>query len=780
MTRNRIELGGCMPGVLMHHLKALGVFRLVAKQKDADVSVRASWEDGVLVLDTKMTREDIVEFFCAKYRPTPVMSPWNKDSAFYDPSLLAALINSKSDRLQAYRSAVGEAAKVVGSVVSEYDGLVEKITSRNNHEGLKNLFKKAKANVSDEHKATIKRKLHNVLDDDAVEWLDAVYALTYDDRAPNGPLLMAGGTDGRTEFSKNFANSVISCLSAPASVTERQVRTSLFGPSEDVVADKESEGEAKVDAVPKVGHLCPGYFMSDASGPTGEQYTIGNPWDYILAIEGAMLFGGGGYRRGDHRFAAFPFAISSTWSGYDTSCKVECKDRKGNPADRGEVWIPTWNRPASYREVHHAFSDGSIRAGKTPPVTGSGYAVALVNRCATRGFDAFWRYIITQRKGQAHHAVFTGRLAIDDGLGRKFDSLAPGLLLELDDWLGWLRKAKHSMTISDALRRVDNSILRFCMERDPHAARDKLQDVLIAVGRLESRLAVSAAKNARPLGRLSSGWMWQCYDGTREFRLAAALSTINGTRLPSTRAAPEEGGAAPTAREFSYQYPIRTNLEPIEFKDGRSPSWKPKSPRAVWNGKDLVNGMIAVLERRCVDGLRDGGKSAIPLGAHIPALVSDVTAFIEKRTDDDKILDLLLPLSMIRHGYGANPPNPWSKLHGKRARVPEPYVCAKANFPPVDPARKGDRPVFEASVIGSFKSRNVGRGLQIMRRRLHIAGYTPLTYGPAGARSYVGRKEALRLLAALLIPVRDGDRKLLIEDLSDPKKWAKRTENNEE
>jgi len=764
VARNSIRLAGCAPGVLMHHLKALGVFRLVAKK---DASVRARWEDDMLIMDAGMTGEELVRFFCAEYEPTPVLSPWNKDSALYDPDLLADIVKSKDARLLAYKEAAGKAAKVVASVIPEYGLLFEKVASHGGHEDVKSLVKKAKAGLTDERKAEIRRKLRNVLDDGAVEWLDAVYVLTYDNKAPNGPLLMAGGSDGRTEFSRNFASSVIGCLGAPAPVRETQVRKSLFGPSSGAPAGMQSADEGGAYAAPKVGHLCPGYFMPDATGPTGKQYTIGNPWDYILAIEGAMLFGGGVYRRGNHRFAAFPFAIAATWSGYDTSCEAECKDRSGNPFDRGEIWIPTWGRPASYREVHHAFSDGSVRAGRAPPVTGTGYAVALINRCATRGFDAFWRYIITQRKGQAHHAVLAGRLAIGEGSGVQFDSAAPGLLLELDDWLGRLRKTDLSNSASQSLRLVDDAILRFCMERDPHAARAKLQGVLVATGRLESHLAAAAAKNTRPLERLSPGWMWQCYDNTPEFRLAAALSAIDGADLPTAQLdpKPDAAGTPQPAEGFSQRYPIRINLEPVEFKNGRSPSWKPKSSRAVWSGGDLAKSMVAVLERRCVDGRMVGSKSTIPLGSRIPALVSDVVAFIEGRTDDSKIRDLVLPLSMIRYSRGGTAPSPWGRAYGERGRVPEPYVCAKANFPPVAPSRKGDKPVFEASVVGSFKAGNAGRAVQIMRRRLHIAGYTPPTFRVAGARSYVGRKESARLLASLLIPIREKDRKSLIDDL---------------
>ena len=76
-----IVLAGCAPIPLASYLKALGVFRLVAEQKDK--GARGCWRDEAFVLGTTLTDEDLVLFFLDEYRPSPIISPWNGGSGFY-------------------------------------------------------------------------------------------------------------------------------------------------------------------------------------------------------------------------------------------------------------------------------------------------------------------------------------------------------------------------------------------------------------------------------------------------------------------------------------------------------------------------------------------------------------------------------------------------------------------------------------------------------------------------------------------------------------------------
>ena len=72
---HRLELMGCTPEPLIAYLKALGIFRLVAKQKDNDA--RAWWQADTFFLRSTLDRDAMVEFFLQNYRPTPIASPWN-------------------------------------------------------------------------------------------------------------------------------------------------------------------------------------------------------------------------------------------------------------------------------------------------------------------------------------------------------------------------------------------------------------------------------------------------------------------------------------------------------------------------------------------------------------------------------------------------------------------------------------------------------------------------------------------------------------------------------
>ncbi len=97
------QLGGCAPVPLAHYLKALvGVLRLVTEQ--ADNNARAWWDTDRFRLATMLTRVKIEEFFLYEYRPTPIVSPWNKGAGFFsenDPAL-SRIQGSTSSRFEGH------------------------------------------------------------------------------------------------------------------------------------------------------------------------------------------------------------------------------------------------------------------------------------------------------------------------------------------------------------------------------------------------------------------------------------------------------------------------------------------------------------------------------------------------------------------------------------------------------------------------------------------------------------------------------------------------------
>ncbi|MES9137018.1 hypothetical protein ABER38_12110, partial [Cutibacterium acnes] len=83
--RNEIVLSGCAPAPLAAYLKGLAVLRLVAEQA-GDPDVTGCWRNDVFVLQTRLTRDELIEFFLQRYEPTPLVAPWGARSGFYSSS----------------------------------------------------------------------------------------------------------------------------------------------------------------------------------------------------------------------------------------------------------------------------------------------------------------------------------------------------------------------------------------------------------------------------------------------------------------------------------------------------------------------------------------------------------------------------------------------------------------------------------------------------------------------------------------------------------------------
>ena len=715
---NRIDLAGCRSDAIMSHLKGLGVFKTIVEQKK-DPDATAAWSDNTLVLHTKLSQDDLIGFLLDEYRPMPVVSPWNKDSPFYDFSV-SGIKNHTSPRLAEYGNAVRESALVLDEMFPGYAEALEA------EQADKDSVKEWKSQLK-KRKVEIVSKMYNRLPETALAWLDAVAVVTPHGLS-TGPILGSGGNDGRSDISKIFGNYVLEFVDGgKRDVDEGLLRNALFG-----------ENAPLTDGT--VVHFNPGVYSSTATGPTGDKsYTVSNPWDFVLCIEGTSLFGGSVRRRGNRKFAAFPFAMSSSWAGYDTACEAENQDK-------GEIWLPVWDRPATYGEIKHVYAEGRVQSGKAEPTTGVGFAVALANLGAMRGISSFQRFGILKRKGDAHHVVHLGNLSVGDQEG--------GALQDIDRWLDWVRHVRNlPKSMESVLRLADDAIIRFCMNRQPA----NLQKVLIAVGRIESQMATSGIVRIRPLA-LSPKWITECDTGTPEFRLAASLASMTD----------------------KLAHPIRTNMEPVKIVNGR-PLWEQKSNRSVWGRGDLIRNLIALLERRCVSpeadahivsasarresefGFWEAGNSVVPLDSYMCVPIIDVMDFLEGNVDDGKIYDLLLPLSFVNYAKlgvrykwkGAE----WSVPD----HVPEQYVCAKSNFPPVShPKRPGERGVFEPSVVGMMKSGNIKRAIHVARRRLQVTGYSVPS---AHDDNELDNTMSSRLLASLVFPIREYDRRCLLKDL---------------
>ena len=526
-----LELRGCAPEPLMAYLKALGIFRLVAEQKDEDA--RAWWRNDTFMLRSTLDRDSLVEFFLEEYRPTPIVSPWNGGSGFFpkdNSKAMDAILELESPRFQLWNEVVPIGKRIVSS-----------------------------------GEGTDKKKLKEwtlahcraEFPDDALDWLDAAYVLTAGG-AKFPPLLGTGGNDGRLEFSNNFMQNVVSALN----IDER--RNGVAVARNRLVAALFNEGSPELMKKRSTGFYNPG-GVGGANASVGfNDDALTNPWDYVLMFEGALMFAGAAARRLSSQAsskAVFPFTVDNSAAGYGTSADSEYGD-----SSRAEFWAPLWDQPTSLQELDHLVSEGRAQMGRRQGANGTDFARAVAGLGTERGVRQFQRYGFMVRNGLAYLAAPLGRFYTPDADSSERANLA-NVLFDLDGWLDRLRRnasgSRAPVGLGTVLRQAESAIIEFCQRGEP---RD-LQDVLIAVGRAERWVASSGLReNVAPLSNLSLDWLDHANDKSVEFRLARAMSSILQE--------PTQGIGA-----------IRWNLEPVGTLQRRL-EWVTDSTSFVWTAGD--------------------------------------------------------------------------------------------------------------------------------------------------------------------------------------------------
>lgn len=613
-------LHGCRPEPLAHYLKALGLLRLVAEQ--ADPHARGSWRGDTFVLRTTLSEADLVEFFLNHYTPTPILAPWNGGSGFYDTdqkSGIDAITASTSPRFSDYRRAIVEC----GRVLRDLD--------------LSN--KPAK-----DDKPRLVEHLRSELPDPALAWLDAALVLT-DDGLDFPPLLGTGGNDGRLEFSNNHMQRLAELLLGAAPSPSTHLRAALFGePAAGLLRDK------------AIGQFAPSHAGGANASAGFERGSLVNPWDYILMLEGAVLFAAAATRKLESTAPgtlAFPFTVRASASGYGSSAMSDETDT------RDELWLPLWPHPATLAELRALFSEGRAKVQVSrpdqitsrPAATGIDFARAVTNLGVDRGLTGFVRYGFHVRNGLSYLATPLGRWRVPERPSEHVDLLAP-----LDRWLTDLRRRATGKTapasLRRALRRLESAILDLCRRSAP---RD-VQTVLIALGDAEAALARARDHaDMRPVPRLPALWLERASDPTPEFRLAAALASAD----------------------------LRPRLVPVDRVNWSSADHR----RTVWTDADLIRNLHACLLRQHLEAtqasrqdddlddqtcllrhdLEDPGPAPPGIAAQAPpreppspfgrlhapgrprrfAALGDLAAFIAGHTDDRRLEALARGLSLL-------------------------------------------------------------------------------------------------------------------------------------
>ncbi len=587
MTLHVHKLTGCAPTPLAHYLKGLAMLRLVAEQKDA--SARGFWKDDAFHLATVLDRKELCRFFLEEYTPTPLVAPWNGGSGFYpkdNKSGFDPMSQAGASRFAAYRQAIGLARELVGDRDERPAG---------------------------DDKVDMIRRARSAWSGALLDWLGAALVLTEGKRPLQYPALLGtGGNDGRLDFTNNQMQRLVELFDvdsgAPRTGSAELLDAALFGGA--------THGLASFS----VGQFYPGAAggANASSGFSGGAHV--NPWDFVLMLEGAVTLEVAAVRRLDaHGLtqAAAPFAVQSQAEGYASAAPSD-------ESPRGEQWMPLWDRPASLADVRALFVEGRMQTGRHRAKRALDAARAVSLLGVSRGVTAFERFAFAERNGQSNLAVPVGRWPVEPRPRVR-------LLEEIDQWVGNLRSRANGngapASLEHAVRRIDTAMFNVCRETRPARWAGLLEELGAAEDLLVARPKSAVELRLQPLPRLSPEWVAAANDESREFRLAVAVASQFAPGDPK-RGTDQRLG------------PIRANCLPLEPQHFRrfnaNAHGLVQDPAVVWQGRDSVVDLAAIVLRRITDGARNG-HDGFPLRGIVPARMDDVDAFLTGQIDTHRL-----------------------------------------------------------------------------------------------------------------------------------------------
>ncbi len=689
-------LHGCAPAPLAHYLKALGVLRLVAEQ--ADPGARGFWRDDVFSLVTTLDAQELARYFLERYSPTPMLSPWNGGSGFYqgdnkegfDPIRCA-----KAPRFDAF-------AKAIVDAIDELGGLVEKPTG--------------------EAKARVLRDCLASWDTPAYQWLRAAFTVDSAGEPRYPALLGTGGNDRRLDFTNNYMQRLVSLFDVdsgfPTEGAESMLRVSMWRTTAAVLTPN------------AIGQFFPGAAGGANASSGFDGGALVNAWDFVLMLEGALVFRVASLRgldADDLVQAAAPFALRSQASGYASA----------SPADgssRGEQWAPLWSQPSTLAEVRALFDEGRLHGGHGAARGTLDATRAIANLGVARGVTGFARFGYFERNGQSNLAVPLGTLEVKHRPEVRVLDELDGFVRRLSGAAG---KTGAPLALGRGLRALERALMATSL---PTATAETWCELIGVLGDVEGGFVAhgKSTKGAylRPLPKLSLRWLSLLNDGSPEVRLAIAIASQGHGKLG----------------------PLRANVIPLE-----SPRFEhfhttadslAKDPRVVWRGHSLVADLAAIALRRVIDATRSG-VDLFPLQARVNARLEDIRLFVEARVDDAKISRLARGLLSIDW---ASVPVQASRTAGEPMPM---HALTRVAYLPFDLGQIKRR--VDAAPLRLLAAGRLTDGGQLLLRRLAGAGLRPKLGVLTGDSAF-----AMRLAATVAIPVSQLDAERLLGRVTKP------------
>jgi len=784
-----IRLPGCQPTPLASYLKSLGVLRLVSEQ--ADPSARGWWAGDMFHLESRLSADELIDFFLHHYRPTPLVAPWNGGSGFYEGDNISArdaILHSPDERIAEYRKTIAmvqtwndllpQENMQIAAMIAELRAVSDKKTG------------KAKDALVDllmewtEQSATAFAYLQSIGAQDGlgqlsisdIEKFKPLFANSAPEQAKSLAAAVNAAKKIRSQFKglerKDVKNDLIqACRSrlparaadwVDAAAVISSSKSALFPPLlgtggnegrldytntfmsriVDVLllpmpADRAQGlirnsimGEllAELSSTP-VGQFDPGRAggFNQGFGIKSDSIPV-NPWDTILTMEGALVWASNIVRR---QSLGIDTVLSSPFTVQTRGVGYGSATENDDANARAEIWAPLWNRPATYHEIKAFFGEGRAEIGRKQARNTIEFAKAATSLGVDRGIDEFVRHVLLKRRGESYIAMPAGRFPVrhrsESDLVRQLDTP----LQRLDSFLRSFKNPPASLT--SARRNIDEAIYRTLLR----GGAVQIRNLIAAIGRMERLIAARDPSRsevpAAPLFGMKPAWIAAAEaGGSLEVRIAAALASLASC------------GAVG---------PMRANVAPVNPE--KPQSWGKGRGQTAWRGNTFTARLASVMQQRLMDASRLN-VPATPLFGWISVHPRDIAAFIAGDVDEELCEQLMFGFTWIAHQEFRQDPETTRQLRGTFRKpmqdrpVPRAFSLLKLIFahrkvPSPAGGESAVRP--EPAILPLLLANRIEHAGDIAYRRLFASGLAPMKFKLPDRSA-----DGLRLAASLLIP----------------------------
>jgi CRISPR-associated protein Csx17 len=704
MTTHIVELGGCAPTPLASYLKALGVLRLVAEQ--ADPLARGWWRGERFFLASSFDQARLVGFFAEAYRPSPLLSPWNKGAGFFldNGKGVLPVEQSTAARFAELRDGIGTCRAMLGEI-RKADSDVRAIKREANKLRSKAEKKRLREDPVYKRRLTDADRRFKELKDNFVplchrqwrgalsEWLSAATVME-EEKAIFPALLGTGGNDGRLDFTNNFLQRLGDLFDLGGDGAAREgilplIRVALFGgTTRGLVADL------------AVGQFQPGSAGGANAGNGSEARSLVNPADFVLMMEGTLLFRTAITKRAQPKagnYAAAPFSVPAHASGYSSASESD-------ESARGEQWMPLWQRPSRLRELKHLLAEGRSRVGGKSAREPLQFARAIGSLGISRGIDSFQRFGFIERNGQSKFAVPLGRYSVPE-------KTYPQIMLasDVDGWAASLRRQAREKHAPARLKAAERRVTDALFGAIAHPAeKARWQAVLLALADAEAVLVSGSGFKVGAVPKLSPGWIKAADDGSAELRLAVACALQQGQG--------KVGG--PVRRHW---LPLKDGSARFDTRGDVPHQHLAQKPDVVMRGRDGLADAVALVDRRLVEGAQAAMRH-LPLVAirGAGANIGDLAAFAAGEVDPDRTMRLARALMAVDAVAWRKSPVELSQPAAKRW-PDDAWVALRLALLPWPLGEERD-PGCDPAIFRRLMAGDVASAVELALRRLRGAG----------------------------------------------------------